>query len=266
MIPYRLGKTVTFKLIDEGGGGGGADLEYQGLQMHRLPTKLEYDVGELLSFEGMELYALYLYNEETYMKDVSHDATASVPEGTAVTEDMTSITFTYTDKGTTKETSYDIIIHTTLKDKPIYSNGVYGYEAITGKYKNRLGGKGTATLDGSYVRVTADSASSVNTLLFDYAFDVTDLSYIKINAKCKAYAGVNISTTNGGYHEATKTRWATANGSTVSHTTYGTRFSSETDVNFVLDVRDLSGEYYVRAGCNYNYLQGVMQINKMWLE
>lgn len=109
MIPYRLGKTVTFKLIDEGGGGGGgADLEYQGLEMHHLPTKLEYDVGELLSFEGMELYALYLYNEETYMKDVSHDATASVPEGTAVTEDMTSITFTYTEQGLTYTVSYSI--------------------------------------------------------------------------------------------------------------------------------------------------------------
>lgn len=108
MIPYRLGKTVTFKLIDEGGGGGGADLEYQGLVMHRLPTKLEYDVGELLSFEGMELYALYLYNEETYMKDVSDDATASIPEGTAVTKDMTSITFTYTEQGLTYTVSYSI--------------------------------------------------------------------------------------------------------------------------------------------------------------
>ena len=262
MIPYRQAKGITFNEVS----GGGISLTYQSLEMHKLPSTLEYNVGDLLSFEGMELFALYTDGTDIYMKDVSDIATPSVAEGTAITEDMNEISFTYTDKGTTQRTSYDIIIHTTLKDKPIYNNGVYGYESITGKYRNLLTGTGTATLDGSYVRVTADSGSSYNTLLFDYAFDVTDLSYIKINAKCKAYAGVNISTTNGSYIGATKTRWATANGSAVSSTTYGTRFSSETDVNFVLDVRDLSGEYYVRAGCNYNYLQGVMQINKMWLE
>lgn len=262
MIPYRQAKGITFNEVSS----GGTSLTYQSLEMHKLPSTLEYNVGDLLSFEGMELFALYTDGTDIYMKDVSDIATPSVAEGTAITEDMSEISFTYTDKGTTQRTSYDIIIHTTLKDKPIYNNGVYGYEDITGKYDVNQRGSGTSSLDGDYVQVTTTAASSTWTLIFNYAFDLTDISYIKIEAICNSFAGVNLSETNGSYSGGTKTRWATVNGSNVTNQTYGTKFSSQTAVSFVIDVRDMTGEYYVRAGCNYNYSQGLMKITKMWLE
>jgi len=103
MIPYTQAKNVTLKEVS----GGGTSLVYQSLIMKTLPSTLEYSVGDLLSFDGMEIYALYSDGTDIYMKDVSDIATPSVAEGTAITEDMSEISFTYTD-GKTDSVSYTI--------------------------------------------------------------------------------------------------------------------------------------------------------------
>lgn len=105
MIPYTQAKGIIFKEIS----GGGTSLIYQSLEMHKLPSTLEYSVGDLLSFEGMELYAIYTDGTDTYMKDVTDIATPSIAEGTPITEDMSEITFTYTD-GKTDSVSYEISV------------------------------------------------------------------------------------------------------------------------------------------------------------
>ena len=105
MKPYYLSKGITFNEVS----GGGTSLTYQSLEMHTLPSTLDYSVGDLLSFDGMEIFALYSDGTDTYMKDVTDIATPSIAEGTPITEDMSEITFTYTD-GKTDSVSYEISV------------------------------------------------------------------------------------------------------------------------------------------------------------
>ena len=248
--------------------GGGSTLTLASLEIASEPTTTSYKVGDTFNTDGLSLIARYA---EGYMLDVTEMAIPSIPIGYEFTEDdvnITSVTLTYSESGKQVTASYAIeVVAFDLTSNPIYDAGTYNYQDITGKFLANLSyGTGDSTLDGSYVQVTTKSASSTHTLWFDYAFDLTDISYIKATAKCQSYAGLNISQTNQKVYSSSIAKWATANGSTVTQQTYGNRWSSLTNVNFVLDVRDLSGEYYIRAGCNYNYLNGIMQVSKLWLE
>jgi len=88
MIPYRQAKKLTFQEV------GGTDLTYQGIFIKTMPDTIEYSIGELLSFDGLEIYATY-QGDDIYYKDVTDSVTPSVAEGTPVTADMSVITFTY---------------------------------------------------------------------------------------------------------------------------------------------------------------------------
>lgn len=105
MIPYTQAKRVTLKEVS-----GGTSLSYQSLIMKTLPSTLEYNVGDLLSFDGMELYGIYSDGTDTFMKDVTELATPSIAEGTEITENTpTTITFSYSD-GATYTVSYEITV------------------------------------------------------------------------------------------------------------------------------------------------------------
>ena len=106
MIPYTQAKRLTFKEVS----GGGTSLTYQSLIMKTLPSTLDYSVGDLLSFDGMELYGIYSDGTDTFMKDVTDLATSSIAEGTEITENTpTTITFSYSD-GATYTASYEITV------------------------------------------------------------------------------------------------------------------------------------------------------------
>ena len=131
MIPYTQAKGIIFKEIS----GSGTSLTYQSLEIHKLPSTLEYSVGDLLSFEGMELFALYTDGTDIYMKDVSDIATPSIAEGTAITEDMSEISFTYTD-GKTDIVSYTIEVFTGYSWARSTDDKIV--EAMTKAYNNEI--------------------------------------------------------------------------------------------------------------------------------
>ena len=126
---------IIFQGVEYKVGGGGSNLTFESLEMHKPPTITEYSIGENLSFDGMELYAIYTDGEINYMKDVSDIATPSIAEGTAVTEDMSEISFTYTD-GKTDTASYTIDVFTGYSWARSTDDKIV--EAMTKAYNNEI--------------------------------------------------------------------------------------------------------------------------------
>lgn len=88
-------------------GTASKSLDYLSLSMISAPTKKQYAVGEPITYSGLLLYAYYSMN---FTRDVTNIAVPSIAEGTLATTDMSEITFTYADGGTSYSVSYEIVV------------------------------------------------------------------------------------------------------------------------------------------------------------
>lgn len=88
-------------------GTAGRSMDYLSLSMISEPSKKQYAVGEPISYSGLALQASYSQN---FTRDVTSIAIPSIAEGTLATTDMSEITFTYADGGTSYSVSYEIVV------------------------------------------------------------------------------------------------------------------------------------------------------------